>query len=349
MLLLALNKQIRSSEVLFIEEIEQNLEPAMQRKIIKKLTSETNKQLFITTHSTDILKIFKLEDIFYFNKNGIKLLPQIDSNIDKYYRRAAEYRVLSSLFSKAVLLVEGDAELGGVPIISKSYGDFLDDNYISLISCQGKENIIRFAKFFDYLSIKNIAIYDNDTDIDETLSEYKNSKLNTLVLVVTRDYENGIVKVPLFKTHWKEILTSKHEFETNKYINNLFIERKASDKLKLILAGKEKAIKGIKSIEEIDGVLSDTELTEYLHDFLHRHMASISGSEYVMEYLYDLAQDKLEKVVPKDYVNIFKLISIYMGNNACSKNCILKPNTENICTDCADYRSGYLECFQIKE
>lgn len=348
LVLLALDEKIKCSGMLFIEEVEQNLEPSIQRKVIKKLMTETNKQLFITTHSTDILKMFKLNDIFYINKNGIKVLPQINSSIDKYYRKAAEHRVLSSLFSKAVLLVEGDAESGGVPVISKAYGDFLDDKYVSLISCQGRENIIRFARFFNYLDIKNIAIYDNDKDIDTTLSLYKDANLNTLVLVVTSDYENGIAKVPLFKEHWKEIFARKHEFETNIYINNLFIE-KPSAELKFILSKKEKAIKEIKSIEEFDDVLEETELTEYLHDFLHRHMASISSAEYVMEYLYDLAQDKVEDAVPKDYVNTFKLISTYMGSNQCEKNCILNAKTENICTDCADYRSGYLECFQIKE
>lgn len=348
LVLLALDEKIKGSGMLFIEEVEQNLEPSIQRKVIKKLTAEANKQLFITTHSTDILKMFKLNDIFYINKNGIKVLPQINSSIDKYYRKAAEHRVLSSLFSKAVLLVEGDAESGGVPVISKAYGDFLDDKYISLISCQGRENIIRFASFFNYLDIKNIAIYDNDKDIDTTLSLYKDANLNTLVLVVTRDYENGVAKVPLFKEYWKEIFARKYEFETNIYINNLFIE-KPSAELKSILSKKEKAIKGIKSIEEFDDVLEETELIEYLHDFLHRHMASISSAEYVMEYLYDLAQDKVEDAVPKDYVNTFKLISTYMGSSQCGKNCILSTNTENICTDCADYRSGYLECFQIKE
>jgi len=349
LVLLALDEKIKSSGILFIEEVEQNLEPSIQRKVIKKLTIETNKQLLITTHSTDILKMFKLNDIFYINKKGIKRLPQIDSNIDKYYRRSAEHRVLSSLFSKAVLLVEGDAEFGGVPVISKAYGDFLDDKYISLISCQGKENIKSFVKFFNYLDIKNIAIYDNDEDIDTTLSFYKGEHLNTLILVATRDYENGVAKVPLFKAHWKEIVGNKYEFETNKYINNLFIEKKTSDELKLILSQKKVAIKGVKSIDELDELLEDNELVCYLHDFLHRHMASISSAEYVMEYLYYLSQDKVEDIVPKDYINAFKLISTYMGNDQCGKNCILNSKAENICTDCADYRSGYLECFQIKE
>lgn len=349
MLLLALDEKIKNSGILFIEEVEQNLEPSIQRKVVKKITANNNKQLFITTHSTDILKMFKLRDIFYLNKCEIKKLPEVDSGIDRYYRRAVQSQVLSSLFSKAVLLVEGDAEAGGVPVISRAYNDFLDDKYISIISCQGKENIIRFSKFFNSLGIKNIAIYDNDKDIDTTLLDYKDANLNTLVLVVTKDYETCIVKLPIFKENWKEVLTTRIEFDTNKYINNLFTERKVSNELKQILSIKEQEIKNIHNVEEISNVLEETELTYYLHDFLHKHMASISSAEYLMEYLNFFGEEQGENSVPDDYKKIFKLISVYLGSKVCNNNCIINSNIPNACSNCATYRAGFSECYQIKE
>lgn len=348
-LLLALEEKIKNSGILFVEEVEQNLEPSIQRKVINKMVVNSNKQLFITTHSTDILKMFRLNDIFYLNKDGIKKLPEIDSGIDRYYRKAAQHQVLASLFSKAVLLVEGDAESGGVPVISIASDDFLNDKCISLIRCQGKENIIRFAIFFNYLGIKNIAIYDNDNDISATLIDYNNANLNTLVLVNTKDYETSIVKLPIFIENWKNIFINKIEFDTNKYINNLFIENKTSYELRQILLLKEKKIKSIESIEDIDSVLDEVELRYYLHDFLHKHMASISNAEYLMEYLYILGKEEGKNSVPEDYIKIFKLISVYIESNRCNGNCVINSNGESVCSECAKCREGLKGCYQIKE
>lgn len=353
MLLLALDEKIKDSGILFIEEIEQNLEPATQRKVIKRFLNNSNKQMFITTHSTEILKMFKLDQILYMNKNSIKILPEIDDGIDKFYRRSAQYQVLSSLFSKAVLLIEGDAEFGGIPIISKGYEDFLEDRYISIIRCQGKDNIIRFAKFFNALDIKNIAVYDNDADIEKCLNEYKQNTLNTLVLVVPKDYEQCIVNSKLFKDNWKKMLCYKIAFDTNKYINNIFIEKqkgkknKVDEKIKEIYGTKEKELKAIKSIDEIEIVLNKQELEDYLHAFLHKHMASISNSEYLMEYLYILGEEKGVDSVPNEYKNIFKLIDCYIGNNNCGKKCLI--SIEGGCKECAEIRQGYNQCYQIKE
>ncbi|WP_252244013.1 AAA family ATPase [Clostridium sp. ZBS14] len=348
MLLLALEQKISDSGILFIEEIEQNLEPATQRKVIKKFISDSNKQMFITTHSTEILKMFKLNEILYMRKNMIKVLPEIDSGIDRYYRSAAQSQVLSSLFSKAVLLVEGDAELGGVPIISKAYNDFLEDRYITLIRCQGKDNIIRFAKFFNAVGIKNVAIYDNDTDIDNCLYKYLEITLNTLVLLVPKDYEQCIVKFKLFKDNWKEILSHKLPFDndTNKYINNIFIDGKRSDDIKRIYSIKQNELKNIRTIEEFETVLSETELEQYLHAFLHKHMASISNAEYLMEYLFLLGKDQEISSVPKEYKNIFKMIDSYIKNNTYSKECLLSE--ECGCKNCAEIREGYEQCYEIK-
>ncbi|MGO5092631.1 ATP-dependent nuclease [Clostridium sp. LCP25S3_F10] len=346
MLLLALDEKIKDSGILFIEEIEQNLEPAIQRKLIKRFLNNSKKQMFITTHSTEILKMFKLEQILYMNKNSIKVLPEIDEGIDKFYRRSAKYQVLSSLFSKAVLLIEGDAEFGGVPIISKGYEDFLEDRYITIIRCQGRGNIIRFAKFFNALDIKNIAVYDNDVDIDEFLNEYKQQTLNTLLLVAPKDYEQCIVDFELFLKNWKCILGSRIEFDINKYINNLFLEKKSSVELKSIYSSKQADIKKIKSIEKIEIVLDEFELKQYLHDFLHKHMASISNSEYLAEYLYILGKENDVSSVPEDYKKIFKLIDCYIGNNNCSKECLI--SAEGGCKECAEIRQGYNQCYQIK-
>lgn len=347
-LLSALQDNILNSGVLYIEEIEQNIEPALQRKIIKKFVLSSPKQVFITTHSPEVLKVFKLKDIFIINYGEIKELPKIDNGIEKYYRSTCENQILTSLFSKAVLLVEGDAEQGGIPVISREYDEFLDENFISVIRCKGRDNIIRFARFFNEIGIKNIALYDNDSDIVDVLNIYEDETLDTMVICVPKDYEDAIVKLPLFKDNWKDILNKLVPYEGNVYINKLFTEKGAPKVLKEFYENNKQEFKSIKSINDIEKI-SNLKLDEYLHGFLHKNMAGISDAEKLMEYLYFFKDSLGGSMKFQEYDKIFKLIGIYINRNLCNKKCFINSSTDDACSECGNLKDGLTKTIQIKE
>lgn len=348
-LLSALANEMKNSGILFIEEIEANIEPALQRKVIKNLILSDERQTFITTHSIDVLKMFKFKDIFIINGQEIMKLPLIDPTIDIYYRSAVEHQVLSNLFSKAVLLVEGEAEQGAVPVISKMQDEFLDENYIGILRCKGKDNIIKFAKFYNEIGIKNIAIYDNDDDIMNQLEKYNREELNTLVLVVPKDYEDILVRYPLFKRKWKEIFLEMIPFDINVYFNKMFVEGKAPKNLKLFYEMNKAKFKGIKDIYEIENLMqSEDKLDMYLHGFLHKNLAGISNAERVMEYIYYLRVNDLYDCEIDEYKKIFQLISIYLGKRCPNGECFIQSNSTENCKMCGEYREHLNNVIQIK-
>lgn len=348
-LLSALANEMKNSGILFIEEIEANIEPALQRKVIKNLILSDNRQTFITTHSIDVLRMFKFKDIFIINGQKIMELPQIDPTIDIYYRAAVEHQVLSNLFSKAVLLVEGEAEQGAVPVISKMQDEFLDENYIGILRCKGKDNIIKFAKFYNEIGIKNIAIYDNDDDIMTQLEKYNQEKLNTLVLVVPKDYEDILVRYPLFKRKWKEIFLEMIPFDINVYLNKMFVEKKSPKDLKAFYDENKGKFKGIREIDDIENLMQvEGKLDMYLHGFLHKNLAGISNAERVMEYISYIRDNDSYDVEIDEYKKIFQLTSVYLGKRCLNGECFVQNSSSESCKRCGEYKEYLNDVIQIK-
>lgn len=345
-LLSALANEMRNSGILFIEEVEANIEPALQRKVIKNFILSETRQTFLTTHSVDIIKMFKFRDIFVMNKQKIIKLPEIDSSIEVYYRGAAEYQVLSNLFCKAVLLVEGEAEQGALPVISKMHNEFLDDNYIGILRCKGKDNIIRFARFYNKIGIKNIAIYDNDEDINNQLIKYGEDEKKTMVLLVPKDYEDMLVRYPLFRLKWKEIFLKMIPFDINIYINKMFIEKKSPKGLKRFYELNQSKFKDIKSINDIEQLMG-SELDMYLHDFLHKNLAGISNAEKVMEYISFLKNKEGYNDNIDEFDKMFKLIQVYIGKGCCGKVCFIDSDDQQCCKECGQFKRDLNRIIQI--
>lgn len=116
MLLLSLQDINNKVRILFLEEPEQNLEPFMQKRIIKKFQESENGQIFITTHSADVCKMYSFRDIFLMKEGKIINMPNLEKidNSNKFNKHIERYKkreLVSGLFSKGILLVEGPSEM----------------------------------------------------------------------------------------------------------------------------------------------------------------------------------------------------------------------------------------------
>lgn len=120
-----------SGGILLIDEIEQGLEPGRAQHLAKILKNNNKGQVFITTHSRDVLVELKAENIFRMKKGKDCLYP-FDSTLQACIRSNPE-----AFFSDRVLVCEGPTEIG----ICRSLNEFR----ISL----GKDNVsflgVRFA------------------------------------------------------------------------------------------------------------------------------------------------------------------------------------------------------------
>lgn len=95
-----------SGGIVLVDEIEQGLEPDRAQNLVHTLKEHNNGQVFITTHSRDVLVEVESEDIFIV-RQGKKNLFNLPAIIQGSVRRNPE-----AFFAKKVLLNEGATEIG---------------------------------------------------------------------------------------------------------------------------------------------------------------------------------------------------------------------------------------------
>lgn len=163
--------------LLLFEEPEAHLHKHIQMSLFEKTGLETNEgvQVLMTTHSDNISAASKISRMNIISKdsNGSKVMqPYIGLNEEQimHVERYLDVKRSELLFSKSVILVEGDAEEILIPImVKKCLGVSLDELGISLINIGsvGFENIYKL--FHDSrISKKCAVVSDLDTPIDST-------------------------------------------------------------------------------------------------------------------------------------------------------------------------------------
>ncbi|NNU84768.1 DUF2813 domain-containing protein [Geobacillus sp. NFOSA3] len=157
-LILAKFKMITSEEygenaktfpILLIEEPEAHLHPALQYNFLKFLKEETDKQtlsrqIFITTHSTQITSAVGLDPIICLERDNEQRVQAkypsrvfSDSPDDQkskgYVERFLDATKSAMLFARSVLLVEGMAELILFPVLAESVGCDLERSHVAIV------------------------------------------------------------------------------------------------------------------------------------------------------------------------------------------------------------------------
>lgn len=361
MLIIALGEILKETGILFLEEPEQNLEPFMQRKIIRNITDTIKGQIFLTTHSIEIAKMHEFESIFLMRDGNITILPSlecVDNEFQKKIEKFAKRDLISGLFSKGVLLVEGESELLGLPIFSKEYSKSLEYNGVDLIMGGGKGEVFKYAKFFSECDIPCICLIDNDDDIQQLLNRFVENKVQCLILILPKDYETSIISMQVFQDSWMKLFEAIYEFKKYKdnymkpFISNSSKSHDLKDKYNNV-----DTIKNSKSLQQLISFLDDNEIKEFQREFLHINLAGIPNAKYVASYLIGEAKDReIKDFLPVAFKNMFKLIGVYVdSNHVCeeSKRCIVHKaiNTslinEDICEKCANVREGYTNVLNV--
>lgn len=173
----------KAFSVLAIEEPEAHLHLSLQYKFLKFLINEqVNKkkvrQLFVTTHSTEITSAVSLDELIclYNDMNGEvsvaypgKLFG--DNSDDKeskqYVQRFLDAIKSDMLFADKVCFVEGKAEELLVPVFAEYMDKSLEDGHVAVISTGGRY-FTHFLKLFDTIrdtsaiSKKVVCLTDRD-------------------------------------------------------------------------------------------------------------------------------------------------------------------------------------------
>ncbi|WP_222845325.1 ATP-dependent nuclease [Lactiplantibacillus plantarum] len=168
---------------LLIEEPEAHLHPDMQYDFLKFLqnnikdgtTSETAKQVIITTHSPNITAAASLDDLIVLSKykSGVKIGYPGETFIDnpkdkKFVERFLDVTRSNLFFTNQLILIEGLAEQMLIPQFMKADTSNIQNRHISIINLSGRY-FIPFLRMFDTNKNPNTAIYKQIaclTDLD---------------------------------------------------------------------------------------------------------------------------------------------------------------------------------------
>ena len=159
-----------------IEEPEAHLHPHQQRKLAEYLSSFTNSQVFLTTHSPHIAENFATKQIvrlYQRNKITQASSQQPNSKSNPYIDLGYRLNVMSAevLFSSGVFLVEGVSEVMLFKALAQELLLDLDRFNISILAVEGV-GFKPYIHLLDELSIPWVLRTDNDVFSKNNKSYY---------------------------------------------------------------------------------------------------------------------------------------------------------------------------------
>lgn len=176
--------------VLVVEEPESHLHPLAQQWLannIRKMADD-ELQIVITTHSPYFVNLLGLSGLVLVTKTDsatkVKQLKVDElvtyciehqarkdrTTVDAilpFYASGSTYEIMSGLFSKKIVLVEGQTEQLALPVYLSRVGLDVNKEGVNVIPVIGKGNLAKWWRFFSAYKIPVYVIFDNDGKDDE--------------------------------------------------------------------------------------------------------------------------------------------------------------------------------------
>lgn len=190
-LLLLTHMIAHSDKVLCIDTPETHLHPHAQRRLGSLIEASKESQILLITHSQYFLNINRYSRVFRFiqvkgKSNSItpdeKYFSEDDFNI---FKKILDIDTKEFIFSRKVILVEGQSEQWVLPIFASSLNYNFDEYGISVISVNGKNNFKTYVKLIEGFKIPWFIFADHDAQpqIDEIKTIY--NETHAMVLPAT--------------------------------------------------------------------------------------------------------------------------------------------------------------------
>ena len=160
----------KAGGIILIDEVEHGLEPDRIRTIINKLSQVEKGQIFVTTHSRDVVVESKTDAIYLLKKSSTSFY-QFEPELQGLLRSQPE-----ALFARRVILCEGATEYGIIRALDrhrqKEGKRGLSAQSIAIVDSKGGNNFYRYAiwlkdKGFDVITFND----DDNKDILSTKEE----------------------------------------------------------------------------------------------------------------------------------------------------------------------------------
>ncbi|MFA4849615.1 MAG: AAA family ATPase [Methanoregula sp.] len=154
-------RKIRESEravhmTIALEEPEVHLHPQAQRALFSQI-KQISAQKLISTHSPYIASETKIEEFIFFRKNGDATIASQahDHSFTEDEKRRINQRIMKSkgelLYSRALLLFEGETERDAIPVYAEKYWNKKADCHgISMVHVGGDD-------YYPFLALAKLA------------------------------------------------------------------------------------------------------------------------------------------------------------------------------------------------
>lgn len=159
--------------LVLIDEIEQGLEPDRVQNLVNILVKNNKGQVFITTHSRDVL-VEVSSDQLYLIRKGEKSSLRFPSSMQGVCRRNPE-----AFFANKVIVAEGATEIG----ICRALHDFRQAQgkpnmaYLGIRVADGSgSEMIEYVKHFNAAKFPVCLFCDSDTDNQDKKKDYAKKK-----------------------------------------------------------------------------------------------------------------------------------------------------------------------------
>lgn len=172
--------------VLVVEEPEAHLHPLAQRWLSRRLheLAADGLQIVVTTHSPAFLRVGNLEGLVRVHKpeaeskvvqhslqtfvehcQALGAPASVDTTVQRYEAWATE-EILSGLFARACVLVEGPTEALALPRLLSRVGFDAEREGAAFISVGGVGDLAKWWRFFTAYEIPTYALFDRDEGED---------------------------------------------------------------------------------------------------------------------------------------------------------------------------------------
>lgn len=156
------------SGVILIDEIEQGLEPDRVQHLVCKLSKYADKQIIITTHSSNVIVEIPCTSLFVLRK-GKSYLKHVEKEMQGSIRKNPE-----AFFAKKILVCEGATEVG----FCRSLNEFRINSGKASAACKGVRfadgtgnEMTKYVTGFNKLLYPTALFCDSDRDDINTLKQ----------------------------------------------------------------------------------------------------------------------------------------------------------------------------------
>ena len=163
----ALERSGENVDVILIEEPENHLSPVNLRKLVQRVASAKEGQLFVTTHSSMISTRLEINNLLIMHQESDRspiMLSDLSDDTTKYFAKAPPASIVEYVLANKSLLVEGPAEY---MLMEKFYqactGFIPEEDDVHVIDVRGL-SFKRYLEISKLTGSKVAVITDNDGD-----------------------------------------------------------------------------------------------------------------------------------------------------------------------------------------